>query len=79
MEKTRECALQWVNDGKPCIYRYGFAWKGACHRSITTEKAKELIARPCWSFGMGFYELCWERHDNEQVLCFNEYSENDLL
>lgn len=78
MKDTKECALQWVNEGKPCIYRYGYNYKGAGNRPLTNERAKELIVKPCWSFGMGYYELRWERHDNLDVLCFNEFGENDL-
>lgn len=29
MEKTKETALQWAKDGKLCIFRYGFAFRGA--------------------------------------------------
>lgn len=61
---------------KPCIYRYGWAYKGAGAREITTEKALELL--PKYSFGVGFYELLFRKHNGQEVLEFNELSENDL-
>lgn len=87
-EKRKE-ALEWVNAGKPCKYRYGLAFRGAVAGAITTEKAKELIAKGIrrgaetyytWNFGIGFNELCWEEDWNthERYLMFNEYGENDL-
>lgn len=29
MEKTKEFAQQWIEEGKPCVYRYGWGWKRA--------------------------------------------------
>lgn len=88
-ENTIECAIAWVDTGLPCRYRYGFAFKGAGIRSITTEQAKEYLSHSWvrdgkryyqWSFGMGFYELRWEtdRENGKTYLVFNEYGENDL-
>lgn len=28
-KETKEYARQWIEDGKPCCYRYGWGWKGA--------------------------------------------------
>lgn len=79
MEKTKESALQWVKDGKLCIYRYGFAWKGAEASVITNDEAmRRLQTEQDWDFGIGFYELIWTMHNGEQCLLFNEFSENDL-
>lgn len=75
-EEQKRIAEEWVKAGKPCTYRYGFAWKGAKSKRITQEKAEELL--PNYNFGIGFYELCWNNEKGERVLCFNEYSENDM-
>ena len=91
--KTKEFAKQWIEDGKPCRYRYGFGYRGASSKSITKEEALELL--PKYNFGMGFYELSFCRDTRrverecgpnctvtepygEIVLMFNEYSENDM-
>ena len=66
---------EWIEKDKPCAYRCGFAYRGATARRITKDKAKELL--PGYSFGMGFYELCFELL-GEPTLVFNEYSANDL-
>ena len=76
MEKTIEAAKAWIEEGKPCVYRYGWGWKGASARPITKEKALELL--PKYSFGKGFYELSFIKMDGEVVLEFNELSENDM-
>lgn len=74
--ELKEQAEEWVKSGKPCIYRYGWAYKGAGAREITTEKAQALL--PQYSFGVGFYELSFTKHNGQEVLQFNELSENDL-
>lgn len=76
MEKTKEFAKSWIESGKPCMYRYGYGWKGVSMRSITNSKALELL--PKYSFGMGFYEISFTKYNGEDVLLFNEYSENDM-
>lgn len=70
---TKEEAKQWIEKGGKCMYRYGFAWKGARAEEITTERALELL--PKFSFGMGYYELKF----NGSELIFNEYSEGDMF
>lgn len=74
--ETREGAREWIEAGKPCVYRYGWGWKGAPARSITKEKALELL--PKYSFGKGFYELSYIKLEGREVLEFNELSENDM-
>ena len=59
------------------MYRYGFGWKGASTRPLTQEKALELL--PKYSFGMGFYEISFTKYHGEDVLLFNEFSENDMM
>lgn len=74
--KNKEDILrEWIEKDKPCAYRCGFAYRGATARRITKDKARELL--PNYSFGMGFYELCFELL-GEPTLIFNEYSANDL-
>ena len=75
--KDKNVVLEFIKNGGKCFYQYGFTFKGASPRQITTEKALELF--PKYSFGMGFWEFNWCRtEDREDVILFNEYSENDL-
>lgn len=76
MEKTKEAAREWIEAGKPCVYRYGYGWKGASARPITKEKALELL--PKYDFSIGFYDLDFIKIDGQEVLEFNELSENDM-
>ena len=76
MEKTKENAKAWIEAGKPCVYRYGWGWKGAGYRPITKEDA--LARLPKYDFGKGFYELDFIKVDGQEVLEFNELSENDM-
>lgn len=79
MENTKQAALQWVKDGKLCTYRHGLAYRGAGARRISNEEAlNKLTNERAWSFGMGFYELCWSTFEGEPCLEFNELHENDL-
>lgn len=76
-KESKAYAKKWIEEGKPCIYRYGWGWKGAGGRRITKEKALELL--PGYSFGKGFYELSFTHDRNgEEVLEFNELSCNDM-
>ena len=77
MENVQMTAKEWIEAGLPCVYRYGWGWKGAKARPITKEEALEKL--PSYSFGIGFYCLHWGRSNGEQVLEFNELSENDML
>ena len=74
--ETKENAKKWIEEGKPCAYQYGWGWKGASMRPITQEKALELLPR--YRFGIGFYELSFTTHKGEEILLFNELSENDM-
>jgi hypothetical protein len=76
IKETKEFAQQWIEEGKPCVYRSGWGWKGAGARKITKEKALELL--PQYSFGKGFYELSFIKIDGQTTLEFNELSENDM-
>lgn len=91
-KETKEFAREWIESGRPCRYRYGFGFRGASSKPITKERALELL--PKYSFGMGFYNLsfCRDRRVipsgssnctitetyGEEVLMFNELSENDM-
>ena len=77
MENTKEFARQWIEQGKPCIYRYGWAYRGAKARTISQSEAEALL--PKYSFGTGFYELSFTQVNGKDVLEFNELSENDML
>jgi hypothetical protein len=60
--------VKWINEGKPCGYRYGFAFKGASSHRITTGEAKERMLNHK-------YDEC----DTEGgVLMFQEYSAADM-
>ena len=79
MEKereTKEFAREWIEAGKPCVYRYGWGWKGAGSRPMTKEEALKLL--PKYSFGKGFYELSFITEGGTEVLEFNELSANDM-
>lgn len=43
MENTKQAALDWVNSGKLCTYRYGLAYRGAEARKISKEEALEKL------------------------------------
>ena len=73
---NRREALDWVNGGRPCIYRRGWRWKGADAKEITKEEALELF--PKYTFGKGFRELSFTIHKGRSVLEFNELSESDM-
>ena len=74
---TKDQLKEKIENGIPCYYRYGYAYKGAGKRKITKEEALELL--PKYSFGMGFYEILDYTNDSSPYIVFNEYSENDLL
>jgi len=76
MENTKEFAKQWIEEGKPCIYRYGWRWKGAKSNYLSKKEALNIL--PKYDFGKGFYELSFIKKDGEDVLEFNELSENDM-
>lgn len=79
MESTKQAALNWIKEGKLCTYRYGLAYRGAKAKVISQEEAlKRLSNERGWSFGMGFYELCWSKCEGEPCLEFNKLHENDL-
>ena len=76
IKETKEFVQQWIEAGNPCVYRYGWGWKGAGAKTLTNERALELL--PNYSFGKGFYELSFIKEDGKDVLEFNELSENDM-
>lgn len=75
-KETKEAAREWIEAGKPCVYRYGWGWKGAGARPVTKEKALEMLPR--YDFGKGFYSLSYIEIDGVETLEFNELSENDM-
>lgn len=78
MEKTKQAAIDFINNGGKSIYRYGWGWKGAGSNYQTKEWALKELDKPEWDFGKGFYGLSWVTRDGETVLEFNELSENDM-
>lgn len=78
MENTKEEAKKFVENGGKCIYRYGWAWKGAKARPLSKEDALDKLSKSGWEFSKGFYELSWKAINNETVLKFNELSDNDM-
>ena len=71
MQKARE----WIAAGKPCWQCFGFIWKGATPRRISSDKAMELLNSGYYTFGMNYNELRW----TEDGLVFFEFSEADML
>lgn len=68
--------VNWINEGKPCAYRYGFAFKGAKAHRITTGEAKERYAKG------NYFEVDIERTRvgdvSGEYLVFCNYSTADL-
>lgn len=77
LKQTKEFAREWIESCKPCVYRYGWGWKGAGACPLTKEQALKKL--PGYSFGMGFYSLSFIKIDGVDTLEFNELSENDML
>lgn len=76
LPETQDAAKQWVEDGKPCTFTFGLAYRGAGQERIATDRAHELLKHH--HFGIGFYTLFWREYNGEVVLNFTEYGENDL-
>lgn len=74
--KKRAEMEAWVRDGKPCVYRYGWGWKGAGARRMTKKEAEQMF--PKYHTGKGFWTLSWINFNGEKALEFNELSENDM-
>lgn len=68
--------VKWINEGKPCAYRYGFSFKGAKAHRISTGEAKERYAKG------KFFEVDLEHtrvgDESGDFLVFCEYSEGDM-
>lgn len=58
--------IDWVKEGNPVYYRYGFSYKGVKREKISSEKAIEMIQNEQPS------EYLWEEDDEgEKYLFFN--------
>jgi hypothetical protein len=77
IHETKEFARQWIAENRPCIYRHGWAYRGALARQLTQQQAMKLL--PQYSFGMGFNMISCREYKGRTVLEFNELGENDLL
>lgn len=75
-KETKEAAKRWIEEGKPCVYRCGWGWKGVGARKLERENALSLLPR--YNFGKGFYELGYITINGVEYLEFNELSENDM-
>lgn len=75
--ETEEFAKQWIEEGKPCIHRYGCSWYGGEAREITKEEALKKL--PSYTFGSWFYALSFTICNGKEVLLFNELSLDDML
>ena len=66
--------INWINDGKPCGYRYGFSWKGAGTSRISTGDAKKRL------LNRNYFEYDFEviGDNRETTLVFVNYSASDL-
>ena len=62
MEKTKEFAKQWIEEGKPCVYRYGYGWKGAGAHTITKEKVLNMLSS--YSFSLYNRNPNWLKNFN---------------
>lgn len=70
-----QAVREWIEAGKPCWQCFGFIWKGATPRRISSDKAMELLNSGYYTFGMNYNELRW----TEDGLVFFEFSEADML
>jgi hypothetical protein len=77
MEETKEAAMQWIESGKPVVYRCGCGWKGARAHYVTKEWALAHI-KP-YTFGKNFWILSWIQFEGQTALEMNELSESDMM
>lgn len=92
-KETKEFAREWIESGRPCRYRYGFGFRGAASKPITKERALELLPKYSFGMGFYSLSFCRDRRRvesqcgpncvvteayGEEVLMFNELSENDM-
>ena len=76
-KETNDYAKRWIEQGKPCRYRYGWIWDGAGARQLTKEEALKKL--PSYGFGIGLYCLSFINIDGVETLEFNELPGNALL
>lgn len=69
-----EEVIKWINDGKPCGYRYGFSWKGAGTSRISTGDAKKRLVNR--NYSEYDFEVIGDNRDT--ALVFVNYSASDL-
>lgn len=65
--------IDWVKEGNPVYYRFGFSYKGANREKISSDEAIEMIQKEQPS------EYSWEEKDGEKILVLQFYGENDYL
>lgn len=76
-KESEEFAKQWIKQGKPCVYRFGWTWDNAPAHKLTKKEALKML--PKYSFGISIYCLSFINIDGVETLEFNELSENALL
>lgn len=64
----------WIDLGYPCIYRYGFAYKGAKASRISNIEAR---TKSCFEKEYEFYKDS-KTGESYWALCLQEYSDNDM-
>lgn len=72
-QETKDAALQHIENNGKCIFRRGWAFRGARAHYISKEDALRLL--PQYDFGKGFHVLSWI---DGTILEFNELSELDM-
>ena len=76
-KESEEFAKQWIKQGKPCTYRFGWVWDGGKSHKLSKKEAMKML--PKYSFGISIYCLSFINIDGAETLEFNELPENALL
>ena len=76
-KESEEFAKQWIKQGKPCVYRFGWIWDGGKSHKLSKKEAMKML--PKYSFGISIYSLSFINIDGVETLEFNELSGNALL
>lgn len=76
-KESEEFAKQWIKQGKPCTYRFGWIWDGGKSHKLSKKEAMKML--PKYSFGISIYCLSFINIDGAETLEFNELPENALL
>lgn len=69
-EKPAISKQEWIEQGYPCAYRYGFGFKGAHANRISRSEALKKLNN--------VYESKFEQQNGEYVLVLQDYGANDF-